>query len=347
MDEFDKLEKRIEKEWTPFTFEELTDREIPETRFLIEKIMPTNAITFLSGNPGSGKSWILIEIALAVAEGRKFLNRFETTKGKVLIIDEERRAGETQRRLKKLEAPKTKDVFITCLEGVKIDNVVDRERIIKFCEDQGIQLVIFDSLRSVNSLDENNSKEAQEIMDCFKQFVVKGISVLATHHNRKEGFLISKDATQTLRGSSGLLAGISSLISIDKCDNQGKRLELIISHPKMNEGEQIQPFQVALQEDEQGKMRWEFIKEIEADYTKIEKAKEVILRVLDSEGEKYQAELIKGLESQGFAERTLRRGLDELEDKKEVNYGSIAGKGNRKYYSIPKVSVQWTSALDK
>lgn len=337
--EIEILQKNLEEigeaeAWSPPTFEELLDREIPEAQFLVHGLIPQNAITCLSGNPGSGKTWILLEIALAVANGRKFLNRFETEKTKVLIVDEERRFYETQRRLKKLLEPRTKDVFVSCLGGIKIDSKETRRKLIHFCLAKDIKFIIFDSLRAVNSEDENNSKEAQGIIDAFKEFTSKGISVLTTHHNRKENFLASKDPTQLFRGSTALLAGLTSLISIDKADNYGKRVELTISHAKMNEGETQPPFQVALQENEEEKITWEFIREIEMEYSKIERAKEFILTILEGEEGKYQVEILNTLKTQGFAERTLRRGIEELEKDEKIRHSKKPGEGNKKFYYL-------------
>ncbi len=326
-------EEEVEK-WNPSTFDELIEREFEDVEFLIEGLMPKQAITCLSGNPGCGKTWILLEVAIAVATGGKFLDRFQASKGRVLMIDEERRAFETQRRLKKLGSPKIKDVFISCLEGLKIDDKKTREEILQFCIEKEINLVIFDSLRAVNSSDENDSKGAQAIVDAFKEFTRRGMTVLITHHNRKESFLTSRDPAQILRGSIAILAGLTSLVSVDKTENLGKTLEMTISHAKMNEGEKQPTFQVALREDEEEKMRWEFIQEIEQDFTKIEKAKEGITGFLKLEGKKYQSEVLNSLESKGFTVRTLRRGLKELEKEGVVSYGRVQGEGAKKYYSL-------------
>jgi RecA-family ATPase len=40
-------------------------------------------------SPKTGKSWLTIDLALAVAAGRPWLGRFETVRGDVLIIDNE------------------------------------------------------------------------------------------------------------------------------------------------------------------------------------------------------------------------------------------------------------------
>jgi len=324
----EKLIKEIESEWEISEFGKILTKDFPDKEFIVSGLIPTNAISCIASSPGFGKSWIILELVLAVSEGRPFLNMFKTKRKNCWIVDEERTAQETQRRLKLLGIAENNKVFISNLQGVRIDIPEHIERIIEICKEKEIGLVVFDSLRAVNSLDENSSMEAQKILNCFKRITKENISCVLTHHNRKLGILTPKDPESILRGSTGLLAGISSLISLNKSENLGKRIEMTISQPKFNEGEKTQEFKVALQEEEEGKMKWEFMNFIEEEFSKVEQVKSAILEILDAEGKKNNQELSNILMAQGFKVPTIRRAIEKLEESKEI----FASKEGRKKY---------------
>lgn len=59
----------------PVDFDGLEDREIPEASFCLDGILPDSVVTLLAAHGGTGKSYIALMIAVAVAMGRRVLNR--------------------------------------------------------------------------------------------------------------------------------------------------------------------------------------------------------------------------------------------------------------------------------
>jgi len=330
MNEFEKIVEAIENEWEINTFKTIVEKEIPEQRFIVDGIIPTESICVLSGNPGLGKTWLLLQLCLDVSEGKNFLEKFPTKKTRVLLVDEERSQKETQRRLNLLGV-KESDVLITNLQGIRIDIEENIDKLLKICEENGIGFIVFDSLRAMNTLNENDSKDSQIILNALKKFVRKGIGVLLSHHNRKETFMASKEPGQALRGSTALSGGITSHISLDKAELTKEGTELYLSHAKMNEGERIKPFRALFKELE-GKITIEYLGEVEDEANKIGKAKEAILKLL-AEKEMFNKEIVVALIPLYFAERTIIRAINELKEDEEV---LIRKEGTKIFYNVKK-----------
>ncbi|MCI0461958.1 MAG: helicase RepA family protein [Gemmataceae bacterium] len=78
-----------------FTAAELMAMELPEPRWAVEGILP-EGLCVLAGKPKLGKSWLALNLALAVAEGGVVLGQVPVEPGRVLYLALE----DTKRRLK-------------------------------------------------------------------------------------------------------------------------------------------------------------------------------------------------------------------------------------------------------
>lgn len=315
--------------WQVVSFNKLLKMELPKTEFLVENLIPVSGITILAGNPSCGKSWLMLEIARTIASNRLLFGKFNTKETRVLYIDEESSPSENRRRLEMLGVSPETIADLMSLQGFKIDDSENRKALLDLVGWRHYGLIIFDSLRDLHGKNENDSQQTQELMDYFKEFTRKGITVLISHHNRKESFLNPKDSSQILRGSTAILAGIDCLLSVENPKSTGQMIELIVSQPKLRQGKPVAPFKVNLIEQE-GKMRVEYAGEIEEETTKIQKTKEVILELL-REGEKYSAEIVQALIPLYFSERTIKRAISELREEKSIKPRK---EGQRIYYSL-------------
>jgi len=61
--------------------------DIPKNQFLVDKLVPLDGITALTGHPECGKSWLMLHIAKCVASGKEVLGLYKTIQGSVLIVD--------------------------------------------------------------------------------------------------------------------------------------------------------------------------------------------------------------------------------------------------------------------
>ena len=70
---------------------EIMNTPMKKQRFIVEGIIYPG-IHILSGDPKIGKSWMMLDMCLAVAKGEDFFGR-KTERGQVVCRSEERRVG--------------------------------------------------------------------------------------------------------------------------------------------------------------------------------------------------------------------------------------------------------------
>ncbi len=333
--------------WEITGINDLLKKKLPASEFIINNLIPENSITILAGNPSSYKSWLLLSIAISVGSGgflfktfkdkekittpkdaKKFL-QFASKQCNVLYIDEEASQVETQRRLKLLNPPPATTTDFMNLQGFRIDDDEKRKALLDFVEYRNYKLIIFDSLRDLHGKNENDSTEAQAMMDYFKEFTKQKVACLICHHNRKESALNSKEASQILRGSSAILAGVDSLLAIENTKATDERAELLISQPKLRQGRPVTSFKAALVQSEEG-MKWEYLGEIEEETRKIEVLKEKILEALDIE-EMCRAEVIEAMVPYYYSESSTDRAIKELKADKLV---TLRKEGRKTYFGV-------------
>ena len=311
----------------PLTAEEFVKKDIPEEKYLLKPLIPRNGITILAGQPGIGKSWLLLAISKAITYNNKLFGELETTKAKVLLIDEESTEWEIQRRLKLMKVNNS-DFGLMVQKGIKLDNENQVKELVNFVKGK-YNLIIFDSLRAVHNSDENNSQETQILIDSFREFTREGITVLICHHHRKESFLNSKDPNQVLRGSSALLAGIDSLISVEGQEKNRKTIEFNIIHAKLRTGRKIAPFKVILEGEDE--IHFIYKGQIEDEISQREKAKRIIKEIL-AEGDKYRKEIINLLFRENISLPTSNRAIKEMKESEEII--SVASEGRKVYLHL-------------
>src|SRR5262249_3528333 len=87
--------RRVTPLRTSWTAAELVAAEFPEPRWAVPGIIPEGA-SLLAGGPKLGKSWLMLNLAIAVASGGRALGRIRVDKGDVLYLPLE----DTARRLR-------------------------------------------------------------------------------------------------------------------------------------------------------------------------------------------------------------------------------------------------------
>ena len=103
---------------------QLLTRPLPKQSWLVESLLSRGGVMGLAGDPGTAKTWIILDLARAVATGRPFMDRFPTQQGPVLIIDEENGEARLQRRLARITNLRTDDcpIHIACMCGVNLSH---------------------------------------------------------------------------------------------------------------------------------------------------------------------------------------------------------------------------------
>lgn len=163
--------------------------ELPEE--LITGILRRGHKMLISGSSKAGKSFLLIELCIAIAEGKPWLG-FQCKKGRVLYVNLEiDPASAINRFLKIYEAlglpiKNADSIVIWNLRGhaVPLDQLVPK--LIRRVRDQHFVAIIIDPIYKVITGDENNASEMGAFCNQFDKICTEtGCSTIYCHHHSK------------------------------------------------------------------------------------------------------------------------------------------------------------------
>lgn len=178
-------------------FEPLTDEEFlnppPLAPELIEGVLRINHKMCVVGPSKAGKSFLLIELAIAIAEGGEWLGR-KCRQGRVLYINLELdRASCTHRFIdvyKEMGVPRKHSEFIERwnLRGrtMTLDKLTPK--LIRRAEKNGYAAIIIDPIYKVLTGDENSASDMAEFCNYFDRISHDcGCALIYCHHHSKGG----------------------------------------------------------------------------------------------------------------------------------------------------------------
>lgn len=311
------LEKEKVEKQKILSFLELINQEFPEIPWDVEGIFESGTINMISAPPNQYKSWIVQHIALCLAQSKEVFGHFKTKNQNVLIVNEEDNLRMIKdRSLKMIDEVTELGIHFMVGSGFKIDNETIQDVLFE-ARKRNVTFVVFDSLRSIHSSNENDSGEMQGILDCFKDLTREGITVLFTHHNRKKPFGKHKDDFgEESRGSTAINAGVHGHISCEEIfKDDGKYL--LISQRKLKCDKKMDPFSVKINIDkETNKMNFDYSGTYDAKEETFRKNKELTLSIIGSNDEWLCKKDIAI--SIGIKESTLSKVLQELEKERLV-----------------------------
>lgn len=319
--------KREERFYHLWSMQEALSHKFGEQSWVVDKLLPVQTITALSGNPQNFKTWVTIELAKSVALGKAFLDHFQVTQGAVLIVNEEDHLRYLQKRFALLGVTGEAPIHLLSQEGVKIDRDEWLLILRSLIREHSIKLVIFDSFIRIHFCNENDAREMAHVLDRLRELTKEGVTVLLTHHHRKSGYG-REDPSQSIRGSSDIAAAVDCHLSVERRED-----EILVRQNKLRVDEALSPFRVIISRSEEG--RFEALTyggEFSEEEKKKEKVKSVILDVL-KDGEHSREDLYnKAKTASRVGENAIGEILKELVDEGEVIVRT--GKHNKKFYSL-------------
>jgi len=203
--------------------------------WLIDKILPKAKFAMVYGPPGSGKTFIILDMAFAIGRGIEWQGR-ATKKMKVLYIAAESQLGMQKRIVGYYLAnkiPLGTDLGVHFIfDSPNVRSPEDLRELKKTIDDVtehhgGYDAVIFDTLARVSTgTDENSSKDAGEVIDAIEK-MVDSISAMGIvlHHT-------GKDITKGARGSTAYTGALDTQIEISR---EGERHQLRTTKQKDGE----------------------------------------------------------------------------------------------------------------
>lgn len=184
----------------------------PESRrWLIEGLWTDRAVGIVGGEPKCCKSFLALDVAVAVASGAPCLRRYPVMQmGPVLLFAAEDGPHVVRRRLEGIAraagvAFENLDIRVITSASLRLDRSEDQLRLQETVELVQPKLLVLDPFVRLHRIDENQAAEVAPLLDYLRQLERRfHTAVLLVHHARKGA--AHARAGQALRGSSELHA---------------------------------------------------------------------------------------------------------------------------------------------
>lgn len=208
--------------WLVTAAELLAGDEPGPTPWLVEGLLVDEALGAIVGPPKVGKTWVVLELALAIATGRDVLDRFALpAPGPVVVVLEESGSAALHRRLDQLVRGADLSVeqrdglarlYVAPNRRVRLDDRDWQRRLADAAVKLEARALFLDPLARLKSpgRDENAQKEMAVVLEYLRDLrdAAGGCAVTFVHHSGHE--------TEHLRGSSDLESWWESKLTIGK-----------------------------------------------------------------------------------------------------------------------------------
>lgn len=297
----------------------------------VKELIPQYSITAITGAPESFKTWLTLEIAKCISKGTDLLGTFSTNRGNVLIVDKENHRRHIKERLSLLKFENESICYLNENDDFLIDKPKDFQFLMGLIKENNISLVVFDSLIRIHSGVENDARDIAKVMNAFRKITNEKVTVIFIHHNRKENVGV-QNTTNSMRGSSDILAGIDCLLQVNKLSEDS----IQITQSKLRQGNKIKPFKVQVNSTKES---IEFVHAGKSNFTskETEEVKEIIIDLLKDNTEISRQEIIDGLQEQ-HKKVIINTSLKELESSEKITKNVIAR--GKHLFKLNSTSVQ-------
>jgi hypothetical protein len=204
----------------------------PERRWLIEDLWADQAVGIIGGEPKCGKSFLALDLLVAVASGAPCLRRFAARRrGPVLLYAAEDALHVVRTRLEgicRAAAVSLRDlpIHVITAPSIRLDVATDRHQLQTTIADLQPVLLVLDPFVRLHRIDENASSEVAPLLAYLRELQRRfALAVVLVHHARKGAGRVR--GGQALRGSSELHAWGDSNLYLRRIDD---RLLLSIEH---------------------------------------------------------------------------------------------------------------------
>lgn len=187
---------------------------MPKPQWVVKDMIPEKGLVAVFGPPKSGKTFIVLSIALHVAAGRWWCGH-EVTQGGVVYIAGEGQAGLWVRNAAMRQEYKlnSKLPFWALPQIVNFGNADQVDELAADIRNAvggaPISLVVIDTLaRAMPGADENSSTEMGKVIaNCDRLKEILGCTVMPIHHEGKDG-------TRGMRGSNSLDGAVDAAFKV-------------------------------------------------------------------------------------------------------------------------------------
>ena len=215
LDKFNVSQEDID---TSYLLKDLINHQVKEINYLVDKIIPDAGLVIFAGNPKSGKTFFALQLALAIANGKSFLD-YTTTKGFVNCHLFEDNMDRLKRRLNIMNI-KSGDY-----ENIKINHkrISIHDGLIKTMESDLLlypqtKLFIIDTLQDAKGAGGNGNayENDQQRLSPLQSFAMKNKVVVFCIHHLKKSKKDMDDDIQRLSGSMAITGAADLIMQLKK-----------------------------------------------------------------------------------------------------------------------------------
>jgi hypothetical protein len=203
-----------------------------ESRWLVTGLWAEEAVGIIGGEPKCCKSFLALDLAVAVAAGIPCLRRFAVPRpGRVLLYAAEDALHVVRQRLEGICAAAglrlaELDVQVITAPCLRLDLEADRHNLAETVATLRPRLLVLDPFVRLHRIDENASGEVAPLLAYLRELQRRhAVAVIIVHHAKKGGAHMR--AGQALRGSSEFHAWGDSNLYLRR---QAEDLILTVEH---------------------------------------------------------------------------------------------------------------------
>ena len=200
--------------------------------WLVEDLWAAEAVGIIGGTPKSCKTWLALELAVAVATGHHALGRFTVAApGPVLAYGAEDGPAQLRERLLAITRARTLDLaavdlFLLTTPTLRLDCPRDRARLTATIERLRPRLLLLDPFVRLHRADENSAADMAALLGELRALQRHHrLAIMVVHHLRKNA--AASLGGQALRGSGDLHAWGDSNLYLRRRD---AHLTLCVEH---------------------------------------------------------------------------------------------------------------------
>jgi hypothetical protein len=220
-------------------------RKLPRRQFVLGNRFMAGAVTVGVAAPGTGKSYLSILSALAIATGREFTGEPVHRQGLVWIHNNEEDINELYRRVGGILqyhgihlASVRENLFVTSglteplIVAFKDKDIVKRTQavadVIASIKEKGIVHMVIDPFVSTHiGVSENSNEEIEQVAAALRQIAYEtGCSIDLVHHSLKthsKNTEINAGDMNAARGASSLIAAARSVYTLSTMNEKRRR----------------------------------------------------------------------------------------------------------------------------
>jgi hypothetical protein len=234
---------QVKPRWNFLTIDEL--EALPPPRWLIPGVLTEGSLAAVYGAPESGKSFLAVDMSMAISGGLEWHGR-AVEQGGVLYIAAEGAPGIGKRmRAWKINRSAQSHPFNFHLMRDEINLAAEKDGSVRafvraVVDELGpLKLIVIDTLnQTAAGADENSAKDMSRYIASMKRLRDEtGAAVVVVHHS-------GKDVSKGMRGSTALLGAMDTTVEVER-DKDGHSIRVAVQ--KQKDAERETPMRFSLE----------------------------------------------------------------------------------------------------